>query len=165
MRGNIGGAIDSLPYFLGPFIGQDNYAYQFYQQGNKEDFKTVTGWLNSLVRYKKVVILINGGTQSTAEVMAAALKKYNVGVIVGTTTKGWGTVEKVFPIDNQIDAEEKFSLFLVHHLTVGDDGQAIEGRGIEPMININDKNWQKELLQRFDNQKIVKIVEEIWKEK
>ncbi len=163
LRDNIGGAIDSLPYFLGPFIGQDNYAYQFYQQGNKEDFKTVTGWLDSLVRYKKVVILVNEQTQSTAEVMTAVLKKYNVGVVMGTKTKGWGTVEKVFSLDNQIDEQEKFSLYLVHHLTVSDDGLAIEGRGIEPMIDINQNNWKKELLKRFDNQKIVNTIEDLWK--
>jgi C-terminal processing protease CtpA/Prc len=165
LRDNIGGSIDILPYFLGPFIGPDNYAYQFYQQGNKQDFKTVTGWLNSLVRYKKVVILINGGSQSTAEVMAATLKKYNVGVLVGTHTKGWGTVEKVFPLDNQIANDEKFSLFLVHHITLRDDGQPIEGRGVDPTIDITSKDWQKELLQRFGDQKIVSAVGEIWKGK
>jgi len=89
LRDNIGGAIDLLPYFLGPFIGQDQYAYQFFHQGEKTDFKTKIGWLPSLVRYKKVVILINENTQSSAEVVAATLKKYNVGVLVGTTTKGW----------------------------------------------------------------------------
>jgi C-terminal processing protease CtpA/Prc len=123
----------------------------------------VTGWLNSLVRYKKVVILINGGSQSTAEVMAATLKKYNVGVLVGTHTKGWGTVEKVFPLDNQIAGDEKFSLFLVHHITLRDDGQPIEGRGVDPMIDITSKDWQKELLQRFGDQNLVTAVENLEK--
>lgn len=162
LRGNIGGAIDGLPYFLGPFIGPDNYAYQFYQQGNKQDFKTLTGWMDSLVRYKKVVILIDENSQSTAEVMAATLKKYNVGVLVGTPTKGWGTVEKVFALDNQISETEKYSLFLVHHVTLRDDGQPIEGRGVEPNISIKDKNWQKELLARFGFPEIVRAVEEIY---
>jgi len=63
LRGNIGGAIDGLPYFLGPFIGMDTYAYQFYHQGEKEDFKTKIGWMNSLVRYDKVIILIDENSQ------------------------------------------------------------------------------------------------------
>lgn len=161
LRGNIGGAIDSLPYFLGPFIGYDNYAYQFYQQGKKDDFKTTTGWLDSMVRYKKVVVLIDENSQSTAEVTAAALKKYNVGVLVGNTTKGWGTIEKVFAIDNQIKTDEKFSLFLVHHVTIADDGQPIEGRGVAPNISIKNPNWKKELLRRFGNQEIVDQVAKI----
>ena len=163
LRGNIGGAIDGLPYFLGPFIGQDNYAYQFYQQGKKEDFKTVTGWLDSMVRYKKVVILIDENAQSTAEVMASVLKKYNVGVLVGNTTKGWGTVERVIPIEHQIATDEKFSLFLVHHVTLRDDGQPIEGRGVDPMISIMNPKWKNELLSRFGSSEIVKAVEDVYK--
>jgi len=40
--------------------------------------------------------LIDGGTQLSAEEMVVAIKKYNVGVVVGESTRGWGTVEKVF---------------------------------------------------------------------
>ncbi len=161
LRGNIGGAIDQLPWFLGPFIGFDNYAYQFYQQGKKDDFKTATGWLDSMVRYKKVIILIDENSQSTAEVTAAVLKKYNVGVLVGNTTKGWGTIEKVFALDHQIKDDEKFSLFLVHHITLADDGQPIEGRGVSPHISIKDPNWKKELQSRFGSSEIVSEVVKI----
>lgn len=163
LRGNIGGAIDSLPYFLGPFIGGDSYAYQFYRQGIKEDYKTKTGWLNSMVRYKKVIILIDGQTQSSAEVMAATLKKYNVGVVIGEKTKGWGTVERVIPLENQIDSSEIFSLFLVHRVTVRDDGQLIEGNGVEPVISIKDAKWREKLMQYYNRMEIVKAVEEVYK--
>jgi len=149
LRDNVGGAIDGLPYFLGPFIGNDQYTYQFYHQGQKEDFKTKIGWLPSLVRYKNVVILVNENTQSSAEVMAAVLKKYNVGIVVGTKTRGWGTVEKVFEIKNQFDSTEKYSAFLAHHLTLREDGQPIEGKGVEPLVNIQDPNWQKQLNTYF----------------
>lgn len=161
LRGNIGGAIDGLPYFLGPFIGSDTYGYQFYHQGEKEDFKTITGWMKSLVRYNKMIVLIDGNTQSTAEVMASSLKKYNVGVLLGTTTKGWGTVEKVFPIKNQIADGETFSLFLVHRVTLREDGQPIEGRGVDPQINIKDQNWKEKLLKKYNFPEIVKAIEEI----
>lgn len=162
LRGNIGGAIDQLPYFLGPFIGPDNYAYQFYHQGVREDFKTTSGWLDTLVRYKKVIILIDGQSQSTAEVTAAVLKKYNVGVVVGKTTKGWGTVERVIPLEHQISESEKYSLFLVHHVTLREDGQPIEGRGVDPMISITDPNWKKDLYRRFNDQVIVNQVADIF---
>ena len=95
--------------------------------------------------------------------MAASLKKYNVGVLVGTTTKGWGTVERVFPLDHQIDDHEKFSLFLVHHITLREDGLPIEGRGVDPTISVKDPNWQKILLAHFNQPDIVKAVAEIFK--
>lgn len=164
LRDNIGGAIDLLPYFLGPFIGQDQYAYQFFHQGEKTDFKTKIGWLPSLVRYKKVVILINENAQSSAEVVAATLKKYNVGVLVGTTTKGWGTVEKVFKLDHQIDPNEEYSVFLVHSLTLREDGQPIEGKGVDPVININDPNWKSQLYAYFNFPELVEAVEKLWQE-
>lgn len=163
LRGNIGGAIDGLPYFLGPFIGPDTLGYQFYRQGEKENYFTKTGWMNSLVRYDKVVVLIDENSQSTAEVMAASLKKFNVGVMIGNTTKGWGTVERVFPMKNQIADDEKFSLFLVHRVTLRDDGQPIEGRGVDPNISIKDTNWKKQLLNKYNFPEIVKAVEEVYK--
>jgi len=161
LRDNIGGAIDGLPYFLGPFIGQDQYAYQFFHQGEKMDFKTRTGWLPSLARYKKVVILINENTQSSAEVMAAVLKKFNVGILVGTPTKGWGTVEKVFPLENQLDQNEKYSVFLAHSLTLDEAGQPIEGRGIQPLINLESPNWEKQLFAYFHYPELIEAVKEV----
>lgn len=159
LRGNIGGAIDGLPYFLGPFIGQNQYAYQFFKRGEKQDFITKTGWLPSLVRYKKVVVLIDDQVQSSGEVFAATLKKYNVGTLVGVPTKGWGTVEAVFKINNQIDPDnETYSALLVHSLTLRDDSLPIEGRGVEPNVNINDANWQQELFKYFSSQELVNAV-------
>jgi C-terminal processing protease CtpA/Prc len=161
LRNNIGGLIDGLPYFLGPFIGPDQYAYQFFHQGEKQDFKTKVGWMQPLIRYKKVIILINENSQSSAEVMAYVLKKYNVGILVGTKTKGWGTVEKVFDIKNQISEKNKYSVFLVHSLTLGDDGQPIEGRGVAPVINISERNWDKELYKYYAYQPLIDAVREV----
>lgn len=160
LRDNVGGAIDGLPYLLGPFIGQDQYAYQFYHQSEKSDFKTKTGWLPSLVRYKRVVILVNENTQSSAEVMAAALKKYNVGILLGTTTRGWGTVEKVFSLDTQLDPDEKYSLFLVHSLTLRDDNQPIEEKGVDPLIDITKPDWEDQLNSYFNYPKLTAIIKE-----
>ncbi|MDP3994559.1 MAG: S41 family peptidase [bacterium] len=161
LRDNIGGDIDGLPFLLGPFIGNDQYAYQFFHRGDKTDFKTKTGWLNSLVRYKKIVVLTNGGTMSSAEVMTATLKKYNVGVVVGTNTKGWGTVERVFELKSQIGEKEKYSVFLVHSLTLREDGKPIEGVGVEPNINITAEGWEKELYTRFGSQTLIDAVKEV----
>ncbi len=158
LRGNIGGAVDGLPYFLGPFIGNNQYAYQLIQQDKVTDFKTRTGWLPSLVRYKKVIVLIDDQVQSTGEVMASVLKKYNVGVLVGTPTQGWGTIEKVFPLKNQLTDQEQYSVFLVHHLTLREDGLPIEGNGVEPMVNVQDANWQDQLKKYFNDAELVSVV-------
>jgi C-terminal processing protease CtpA/Prc len=118
--------------------------------------------LASLVQYKKVVILVDEGSQSTAEVMASVLKKYNVGVLLGRKTKGWGTVERVFPLQTKFDDNESYSAFLVHTVTLREDGLPIEGNGVEPMISIDDKNWTNQLLEHFNSESLVSAVKEVW---
>ena len=162
LRDNVGGAIDGLPYFLGPFIGNNQYAYQFIQQGKTKDFKTKTGWLPSMKRYKKIVILINENTQSSGEVMASVLKKYNVGPLVGTTTRGWGTIERVYPLENQLSDNQEYSVFLVHHLTLRADGTPIQSNGVEPTISVESTGWEQDLQRYFDNPVLVEEVKKLF---
>ena len=161
LRGNIGGAIDATSYFLGNFIGKNQNAFDFYHKGEYEPFKTPTNKLPSISKYKQVVILVDNQTQSSAEMMAASLKKYHAGVILGTPTKGWGTVEKVFPLDNQFDSKNKYSLFLVHSITLRDDNQPTEGRGVDPDINIKDRDWTQQLFNYFGNNQLTEAIKSI----
>jgi len=163
LRDNFGGAIDGLPYFLGPFIGNNQYAYQFFSRGKTTDFKTKVDKLKELENFKKMIVLINENTQSSAEVMAGVFKKYNTGVLVGSKTKGWGTVEKVFPLKNTLSADKKFSLFLVHSLTLDDTGKPIEENGITPDVDINTTNWEKRLLGYFNDTNLVNETKKIIK--
>lgn len=155
LRGNVGGAIDTTPYFLGLFLGKNQYAYDFYKKEEYLPFKTPTDKLASVDKFKQIVILVDNQTQSSAEVMIASLKKYHVGVVVGVPTKGWGTVERVFPLDNQISKSERYSIFLVHSITLRDDNQPIEGRGVEPNINLKDAGWEDQLYSYFRNQQLL----------
>lgn len=163
LRGNIGGAVDIMPYFLGPFIGPNSYAYDYFHREEYTPYKTKTGWLPSLVKFKRVVVLIDGESQSSAEVMASALKKYNVGILVGTPTKGWGSIEQIIQIENQFDATQKYSMLLVHSLTLRDDGQPIEGRGVDPTIDIRDKSWTKQVLDYYNSPSLVEAVKRLLK--
>lgn len=161
LRGNIGGAIDATSYFLGYFLGKGQYAFDFYHKGEYQPFKTPTDKLPSIDVFKQVVVLVDNQTQSSAEMMAAALKKYRVGVVVGVPTKGWGTVERVFPLENQISDTEKYSIFLVHSITLRDDNQPIEGRGVEPNINITNPNWEQQLFSYFRNNQLTEAVKTV----
>lgn len=148
LRGNIGGAIDATAYFLGLFLGNNQYAYDFYHKGEYKPFKTLTNKLPVIDKFHQIILLVDNQTQSSAELMSASLKRYNRAILVGVPTKGWGTVESVFPLENQIDPSEKYSVFLVHSITLRDDNQPIEGRGVEPNINITSPNWP-DMLESF----------------
>ena len=93
--------------------------------------------------------------------MAASMKKYRIGVVGGVPTKGWGSVERVFPLENQINPAEKYSIFLVHSITLRDDNQPIEGRGVEPDVNIKASDWEQQLLNYFRNQELIQVVKQV----
>lgn len=162
LRSNVGGAIGVLPYLLGPFIGPDRAAYRFFQQGDRETYRTKTGWIDALVPYKKVVVLVNDKTQSTGELMASVLKKYNVGTVVGTTTRGWGTVERVMSLDNQYQPSKEHAVFLVHHLTVRSDGKPIQDRGVVPEVDITQDGWQQELRNYIPHEPLIEATQTVW---
>ena len=163
LRNNIGGSFDSLPYLLGPFIGKGQPAFQIFHQGKAITYTTKTSFLPSLFQYKQVVVLVNRNTQSSAEVLASVLKKYNVGVLLGEKTRGWGTVERVFPLSVQINSSKNYALFLVHSLTLREDGKPIEGNGIEPLVQLKSKNWQKKIAKYFNNKELIRALEKVIK--
>jgi len=162
LRSNVGGAVGVLPYLLGPFIGPDRPAYEFIQQGSTTSYRTQTGWMDALVPYKKVVILVDEKTQSTGELMASVLKKYNVGVVVGQITRGWGTIERVFELENQYRADRKYSLFLAHHLTLRGDGTPMQDNGVIPDVRTGKDGWQQQLYNYIPHDPLVRQVENVW---
>ncbi|MFA5838860.1 MAG: S41 family peptidase [Candidatus Paceibacterota bacterium] len=158
LQGNIGGSIDMLPYLLGFFIGNNQYAYEFYHRGDFEPYKTKTDKIPFITNFKRVVILQDEKGQSSAELMASVLKKYNFGVLVGVPSMGWGTIERVFDIENQINDKETYKMFLVHRITLREDGQPIQDRGVDPVINITNTNWTTQLYDYVGNNNLVRVV-------
>ncbi len=154
LRGNIGGTLDVAPYFLGLFLGANQYAFDLFHQDDYQAQRTPIGALSELKRYREIAVLTDGMTQSSAEVITAALKRFNLAHVVGTPTRGWGTVENTFPLKTEIGAE-KYSLFLVHSITLRDDNQPIEGRGVDPDVNTSDPQWKKELSTYFRSRSLI----------
>lgn len=161
LRGNIGGAIDALPYFMGNFLGPNQYIFDFYLKDKFEPYRTVLAQLPVMKKLKTIIVLVDNQTQSSAELMASSLKRYHMGIVVGVPTKGWGTVERIFPLEHQIDPQEKYSVFLVHRITLRDDNQPIEGRGVEPNVNIKDLDWENQLESFVRYPQLVSAVKQI----
>lgn len=164
LRGNVGGAIDFLPYFLGPFIGPGNIAYEFFSKGERTPFRTEVGYIPELEQFTRTVVLIDGRSQSSAEAMASTLATYNVGILVGERTAGWGTVENTFPIETRIDEDTAYSVFLVHSITLRPDGRPIETQGVDPDIVITDENWEQKLLRYYNDRELVDAVRRLYAE-
>lgn len=161
LRSNTGGAIDTLPFLLSPFIGANQHAYDFFKQGKMTQFTTSSLEIAELQQYAQIVVLIDAQTQSSAELMASVLKKYNSALIIGGKSKGWGTVERVFPIEKQLNENVQYSVFLVHSLTIREDGKPIEGNGVIPDLEITDPSWEQKVMKQFRNQELVDAVKQL----
>jgi C-terminal processing protease CtpA/Prc len=50
-------------------------------------------------------------------------------------------------------------MLLVNSLTLRDDNQPIEGKGVDPDVTIADKNWQAQLSKYFTSSSLIAAVE------
>ena len=75
----------------GPVVQvKSNHAAPSVLSGNPTDGATYTGPL---------VIMVNEGSASASEIMAAAMQDYKRAIIVGSTTYGKGTVQKMVDLE------------------------------------------------------------------
>ncbi len=161
MRGNIGGSLDIAPSFIGLFEGQNSYTFDLFHQDDYQVLRSPAPKLDSLAQFQEVAVLTDGMTQSTAEVITAALRRFNIAHVVGATTRGWGTVENTFPLSTEIDPTEKYTMLLVHSLTLRDDNQPIESRGVDPDIAISNPNWRTELVKYFRSTSFIEVIRSV----
>lgn len=154
-RGNIGGDLGFAQNFLGLFMGQNQYAFDLFHQGKYDAQRTVQPKFGELDRYKEFAILTDNMTQSTAEVVSAAFKRLHLGRTVGANSRGWGTVENTYPITTEIDPNTKYTLLLVNSITMRDDNQPIEGRGVDPDVSTADPKWKSKLSSYFNSQSLI----------
>lgn len=158
MRGNVGGALDFMPAFLGLFIGGGQYAFDLYHQGDNQVQRTTLSPFPLLSRYGEIAVLTDGMTQSTAELTAAVLKRARIARVVGTTTRGWGSVENTYPLKTVIDPSSTYALLLVNSLTLRDDQQPIEQNGVIPDVDTRTADWQRQLPKHFTSASLLQAL-------
>ncbi|RTR05615.1 S41 family peptidase [Halomonas nitroreducens] len=77
-----------------------------------------------------LVVLINGGSASAAEIVAGALQDQRRGVVMGTESFGKGSVQQIMPLG---DGE---ALKLTTALYFTPDGRSIQALGIVPDVEV-----------------------------
>jgi carboxyl-terminal processing protease len=76
----------------------------------------------------RIVVLMNSGSASAAEILAGALKDHRRAQLVGRTTFGKGSVQTVMPLSQG----RAIKLTTSHYFTPS--GRSIDGRGIDPDV-------------------------------
>lgn len=160
LRGNIGGDLSFAQEFLSLFYGPNAYAFDLYHQGSLEVQRTAQMSQDpTLSQFKEIAVLTDSMTQSTAELAASALKHDRLAYTVGTTTRGWGSVEAILPMQASIDPSQTYALELVEYLTVRYDGLPIEGNGIVPDVDVSKTGWQQNLSNYFNSPYLISGIE------
>lgn len=117
--------------------------------------------MSELKSIREIAILTDGMTQSTAEVITAAMKRLHLAASVGSTTRGWGSIEGQFPMQTIIDPQGQHEVLLVVSLTVRDDTQPIEGHGVTPDVDTSAANWKQQLSQHFFSPELISAIKKI----
>ena len=144
VRSNPGGLFDEATAVSEYFI--DHGVIVSVKGRNKGD-DTVTSAGRFVAKAPKVplVVLINSGTASAAEIVAGALQDHGRAVIVGTTSYGKGLVQ----VFTQIGKRKAVKLTTAKYYTPS--GRSINAKGIEPDIYI--ENAKVEFSEKEDNEK------------
>ena len=79
-----------------------------------------------------LVVLVDGGTASAAEIVAGALRDHHRGLVMGSTTFGKGSVQTVLPL------ESGYAVKLTTARYFTPNGTSIQASGIRPDIALAD---------------------------
>jgi carboxyl-terminal processing protease len=127
LRDNSGGLLSECQKIASNFIDSGVLLWTKDRNGVTEPLK-ITGQKFSL----PLVVLINNGTASAAEILTAVIKDYNVGKIVGEKTFGKGVIQQIF----NLPGGYMLKVTVEEYLTPNKD--EINGKGIVPDITIQN---------------------------
>lgn len=151
VRYNPGGMVTAVVQILDDILPEGTVVYTEDKNGNRQDY-TSSGdtYLDC-----PIAVLINGESASASEILAGAVKDYQYGTLIGTTTFGKGIVQTIFPLEDG----DAVKLTTAKYFTP--NGNYIHGVGIEPDIELEYEYLDKDATsydEAYDNQ-IQKAIE------
>jgi carboxyl-terminal processing protease len=128
LRGNPGGQVDQAIQIAGEFLKPESVVYiRKDASGEREEVKVDGG---AEPTQAPLVVLVDGGSASSSEILAGALRDNDRATVVGTTTYGTGTVLKQYSLSDG----SAVLLGVAEWLTP--DGDFIRDSGIEPDVKV-----------------------------
>jgi carboxyl-terminal processing protease len=123
LRNNAGGIVSAGEKIADLLLPECTIVYLVNNKGDKDPTNSDRG--ATQIPY---VLLVNEGTASTSEILAAAVQDNNGGKLVGTKTYGKGVVQSVIPLED--GSGDAIKLTTSQYLSP--NGNEINGKGIEP---------------------------------
>jgi carboxyl-terminal processing protease len=167
LRNNGGGSLSDVVDMVGIFIGTGPVVQV---RGRNNNVSTLRSREQQAIYKGPLAIMVNGGSASASEILAAAMQDYGRAVVIGANTFGKGTVQKVVGLDPFVapdarkaiidawmeakNGDAKFegigSLKLTIQKFYRIDGGSTQLRGVKPDIILPDAY---ELLEEFGERK------------
>jgi carboxyl-terminal processing protease len=129
LRNNPGGLMEAAMAFADAFL-EDGEIVSIHRR-DIQDVERIRAKAGDLVAGKPLVVLINGGSASLAEVVAAALQDQRRATLVGTRSFGKGSVGAIIPL-----APGNGAIQLTTGQFVTPLGRLIEGKGVAPDVEV-----------------------------
>ncbi len=140
LRSNTGGDFDIAVKIADKFCPEGLVVYIEDKNGQKEEYYSDADMLDL-----PLVVLCNGYSASSSEIVIGAIKDYGVGTIMGTKTYGKGVVQRVLPLGDGSGMKVTIAKYYTPK------GYNIHKVGINPDIEIN-WDYEKYEEEEIDNQ-------------
>ena len=126
LRGNPGGSIDAVVSVANDILPAGLVVYTEDKNGNRKEY-TCDGQNEIKI---PIIVLVDGNSASAAEILAGAIKDYEKGVLLGTTTFGKGIVQSIMQLKDGSAVKITVSKYYTPK------GVNIHKTGIEPDVEV-----------------------------
>ena len=126
LRNNPGGLLEQAVAVSDAFLDKGEIVST--RGRNKESYQRFNAQPGDLAEGLPIVVLINSGSASAAEIVAGALKDHRRAIILGTRSFGKGSVQTIFPLPGH------GAIRLTTALYFTPSGSSIQAKGIDPDI-------------------------------
>ncbi len=127
LRNNGGGAVSSLEHVMNDFFpNRVSYGAFVSRKGKRDNEKSA--WFDGVGYEGPLVVLIGGGSASSAEILAHVFKHYERATLIGRPTAGVVIASRFFSLRD--GGELQVGLHDFETL----DGSRLEGNGVEPDV-------------------------------
>ena len=124
LRGNTGGYENTAIQITSEFMKNGIALIEENKDGSRKEYPILG---NGIALQIPLVVLVNKGTASAAEITAGAVQDYQRGLLVGTTTYGKGTIQSWIPLQDDNGA---IRITVARWLTP--KGRTVDKNGLTP---------------------------------
>ncbi len=142
LRNNGGGYVDQAVGVAGIWLDQKTVLSERFRGAEIDVKRTATNPLLDLAKGNQLVVLVNEGSASASEILAAALRDDANVKLVGEKTFGKGSVQEVIELEDQ----SRLKVTVAHWFSP--KGKSIDKAGIEPDVKVEVGNDASRDLQK-----------------